>query len=129
MKTCIKRPHRTQSDSGLPLFSCQMVVIQPSTRAGQYVAQRYRVHPALADLALHFLQSEHQASLTSATGNKGGEVIDLKAHLEGKSNGAAMKDNCAAQADADQYFADATPCAISFDLACAVAPFLHGETA
>ena len=47
MKTCIQRPHKTQPVSGLPLFSWRVVVVQPGTRAGHYVARRYRVHPAL----------------------------------------------------------------------------------
>jgi hypothetical protein len=50
MKTCIKRPLKTQSVSGLPLFSWPVVVVQPNTRAGDFVARRYHVNPALADL-------------------------------------------------------------------------------
>ena len=50
MKTCIQRPHKTQPVSDLPLFSWRVVVVQPGTRAGHYVARRYRVHPAFADL-------------------------------------------------------------------------------
>ena len=50
VKTSIKRPSKTQSVSGLPLFSWRVTVIQPSTRAGLFVARRYRVQPAFADL-------------------------------------------------------------------------------
>ncbi len=50
MKTCTKRPRKTQSVSGLPLFSWRVVVVQPATKAGQFVTRRYRVQPAFADL-------------------------------------------------------------------------------
>jgi hypothetical protein len=50
MKTYIKQPHETQSVSSLPLFSWRVVVVQPNTRAGRFVARRYRVHPEFADL-------------------------------------------------------------------------------
>jgi hypothetical protein len=50
MKTSIKRPRKTQSVSVLPLFSWRVTVIQPSTRAGLFVARRYRMQPAFADL-------------------------------------------------------------------------------
>jgi hypothetical protein len=50
VKTSIKRPRKTQSVSGLPLFSWRVTVIQPRTRAGLFVARRYRVQPAFADL-------------------------------------------------------------------------------
>jgi hypothetical protein len=50
MKTSIKRFDNIQSVSDLPLFSWQVVVIQPSIHAGQFVTRRYRVHPAFADL-------------------------------------------------------------------------------
>jgi len=32
------------------LFSWRVVVLHPTTRAGSFVARRYRVHPAVADL-------------------------------------------------------------------------------
>jgi hypothetical protein len=50
MKTHSKRTRKTQSVSGLPLFSWRVTVIQPSSRAGLFVARRYRVRPAFADL-------------------------------------------------------------------------------
>ena len=50
MKTRTKRPRKTQSVSHLPLFSWRVAVVQPGTRAGNFVARRYRVHPAFADL-------------------------------------------------------------------------------
>ncbi|WP_338305188.1 hypothetical protein, partial [Bradyrhizobium ottawaense] len=50
MKTCIKRHPKAQSVSHLPLFDWRIVVVRPSTRAGSYVARRYRVNPAVADL-------------------------------------------------------------------------------
>jgi hypothetical protein len=50
LKTCTKRSRKTQSVSDLPLFSWRVVVVQPNTRAGRFVARRYRVHPAFADL-------------------------------------------------------------------------------
>ncbi len=50
MKTCSKRHPKAQSVSDLPLFSWRIVVVHPNTRAGSYVALRYRVHPAVADL-------------------------------------------------------------------------------
>jgi hypothetical protein len=50
MKTSTKHPQKTQLVSSLPLFSWRLVVVQPSTRAGQFVARRYRVDPAVADL-------------------------------------------------------------------------------
>ena len=45
-----KRPRKTQSVSHLPLYSWRVAVVQPGTRAGNFVARRYRVHPAVADL-------------------------------------------------------------------------------
>jgi hypothetical protein len=50
VKTSTKHPQKTQSISSLPLFSWGPVVVQPSTRAGQFVARRYRIDPALADV-------------------------------------------------------------------------------
>lgn len=50
MKTCTKRRPKTQSVSDLPLFNWRIVVMRPSTRGGSFVARRYRVHPAVADL-------------------------------------------------------------------------------
>ena len=50
MKTCSKRSLKVQSVSDLPLFNWRMVVVRPNTRAGSFVARRYRVHPAVADL-------------------------------------------------------------------------------
>ncbi|MHC4040640.1 hypothetical protein [Bradyrhizobium sp. 23AC] len=50
MKTCSKRHLKTQSVSDLPLFSWRIVVVRPTTLAGSFVARRYRVHPAVADL-------------------------------------------------------------------------------
>ena len=50
MKTCSKRRLKAQSVSDLPLFSWRVVVLHPTTRAGSFVARRYRVHPAVADL-------------------------------------------------------------------------------
>lgn len=50
MKTCSKRLSKAQSVSDLPLFNWRIVVVHPNTRAGSYVARRYRVHPAVADL-------------------------------------------------------------------------------
>jgi len=50
LKICSKRRPTAQSVSDLPLFNWRIVVVHPSTRAGSYVARRYRVHPAVADL-------------------------------------------------------------------------------
>ncbi|WP_156527813.1 hypothetical protein [Bradyrhizobium stylosanthis] len=50
MKIHTKRPRTSQSVSDLPLFSWRVTVLQPSSHAGLFVARRYRVHPALADL-------------------------------------------------------------------------------
>ncbi|MCW1994823.1 hypothetical protein [Bradyrhizobium diazoefficiens] len=51
MKTCIKRRPKAQPVSNdLPLFSWRVVVLRPTTPAGQFIARRYRVHPAFADL-------------------------------------------------------------------------------
>jgi hypothetical protein len=43
-------PEKTQLVTSLPLSTWPSVVVQPSTRAGQIVARRYRVDPAVADL-------------------------------------------------------------------------------
>jgi hypothetical protein len=50
MKTYTKRSLKPQPVSDLPLFSWRVVVLRPATPAGQFVARRYRVHPAFADL-------------------------------------------------------------------------------
>lgn len=50
LKTCIKRRPKAQPVSDLPLFTWRVVVLRPATPAGQFVARRYRVHPAFADL-------------------------------------------------------------------------------
>ncbi|WP_136626620.1 hypothetical protein [Bradyrhizobium macuxiense] len=50
VKTSTKRSQETQLISGSPLIPWQPVVDQPSTRAGQFVARRYSVAPAVADL-------------------------------------------------------------------------------
>jgi hypothetical protein len=50
LKTCIKRRRKTQSVSDLPLFNWPIVIVRPSTRAGSFIARRYRIHPAFADL-------------------------------------------------------------------------------
>jgi hypothetical protein len=50
VKTYSKRPPKTQPVSDLPLFSWRILVLRPTTPAGQFVSRRYRVHPAFADL-------------------------------------------------------------------------------
>jgi len=52
MKINTKHSQETQSISGLglPLFARRSVVMKPRTPAGRFVARRYRVDPALADL-------------------------------------------------------------------------------
>jgi hypothetical protein len=50
VKTHTKRAPKPQPVSDLPLFNWRVVVLHPSTRAGQFVARRYRVHAACADL-------------------------------------------------------------------------------
>lgn len=50
MKTSSKRRLKVQSVSNLPLFSWRVVMVRPATRAGSFVARRYRVDPAVADL-------------------------------------------------------------------------------
>jgi hypothetical protein len=50
VKSSTKRQLQLQSVSDLPLFNWRVVVMRPSTRAGTFVARRYRVHPAVADL-------------------------------------------------------------------------------
>ena len=50
MKTCIKRHSKSQPVSDLPLFTWRVVVFHPATAAGSFVAHRYRVNPAVADL-------------------------------------------------------------------------------
>jgi hypothetical protein len=50
VKTSTKHAQETQLISALPLLSWRSAVVQPSTRAGHFVATRYRVDPAVADL-------------------------------------------------------------------------------
>lgn len=50
VKSFTKRPPKTQPVSDLPLFAWRIVVLRPATQAGQFVARRYRIHPAFADL-------------------------------------------------------------------------------
>ena len=52
MKCTTKRPFGEQSVSDLPLVDWRVVVVRPrpSTRAGQFVARRYGVDPAIADV-------------------------------------------------------------------------------
>ena len=52
MKSTIKRPAEKQSVSDLPPFDWRVVVVRtrPSTMAGSYVARRFCVDPAVADL-------------------------------------------------------------------------------
>jgi hypothetical protein len=52
MKSSIKPPSKEQSVSDLPLFDWRVVVVRPSpnTRGGQFVARKYHVAPAVADL-------------------------------------------------------------------------------
>ncbi|TWI07869.1 hypothetical protein LPJ38_03215 [Bradyrhizobium daqingense] len=50
MKRHSKRIRQSQSVSDLPLFSWRVTVLTPSSQAGLFVARRYRVHPAFADL-------------------------------------------------------------------------------
>jgi hypothetical protein len=50
LKIYSKRPLKNQLVSDLPLFSWRVVVLRPATPAGRFVAGRYRVHPAFADL-------------------------------------------------------------------------------
>jgi hypothetical protein len=61
MKTNTKQPQKAQLVSSLPLFSWRPVVVQPSTRAGQFVARRYRVDPAVADLVASLAGFEQEA--------------------------------------------------------------------
>jgi hypothetical protein len=50
MKNNTKRPFQKQSVPDLSASDWQTVVVRPSTMAGSFVARRYRVHPAFADL-------------------------------------------------------------------------------
>lgn len=50
MSTNSKHSQRAQFPSSLPLLAWPSVVVQPTTRAGQFVARRYGVAPAVADL-------------------------------------------------------------------------------
>jgi hypothetical protein len=52
MNTTIKRAPQEQSVSDVPPFDRRVVVVRPraSTRAGSFVARRYRIDPAVADL-------------------------------------------------------------------------------
>jgi hypothetical protein len=62
MKSNTKRPSQKQSVPDLPLFDRRIVVVRPSpsTIGGRFIARRYRVDPAVADLiaALAGLGSE-----------------------------------------------------------------------
>lgn len=59
MKTNTKQPQKTQC---LLLAPWRPVVVRPSTRAGQFVARRYRIDPALADVIAHLAGFEQEAS-------------------------------------------------------------------
>jgi hypothetical protein len=61
MKTSSKQPEETQSVFSLPIFSWWPVVVRPSTHAGQFVARRYRVDPAVADLIARLAGFEKEA--------------------------------------------------------------------
>jgi hypothetical protein len=52
MKSNTKRSPQRQLDSNFPLLNWRPAIVRPfpSTPAGQFVARRYRVTPALADL-------------------------------------------------------------------------------
>lgn len=50
MRNNTKRPSQKQSVPDFPPFDWRTVVALPSTMAGSFVARRYRVHPAFADL-------------------------------------------------------------------------------
>jgi hypothetical protein len=50
MKSTTKLPSREQSVSDLPLLDWRVVVVHPTTMAGNFVLRRYRVAPAVADL-------------------------------------------------------------------------------
>jgi hypothetical protein len=52
MKSNTKSPSSRQPDSDLPLLNWRPVTVRPRprTRAGSFVARRYCVDPALADL-------------------------------------------------------------------------------
>ncbi|WP_166300413.1 hypothetical protein [Bradyrhizobium sp. 2S1] len=50
MKTRIKRRFKTQSVFDLPLFAWRIAAARPNTRAGSFLARRYHVRPAVADL-------------------------------------------------------------------------------
>ena len=50
MTTTTNPLQKTQSISSLPLLLWRSVVVKPSTRAGEFVARRYRIDPAIADV-------------------------------------------------------------------------------
>jgi hypothetical protein len=50
LKTCIKHLQKTQPASDLPPFDRRIVIVQPNTQAGRFIARRYRLSPAVADL-------------------------------------------------------------------------------
>jgi hypothetical protein len=61
MKTNTKQHQKTQLVSSLLLAPWRSVVVQPSTHAGQFVARRYRVDPAVADLIARLAGFEQEA--------------------------------------------------------------------
>lgn len=50
MKNSTRRHYKTQPVLDLPLFNWRALAVRPSTVAGAFVARRYRVRPAFADL-------------------------------------------------------------------------------
>jgi hypothetical protein len=68
--TIINPPQKTQSISSLPLFSWRSIVVElstvepvvASTRAGHFVARRYCVDPAVADLIASLAGFAQEAS-------------------------------------------------------------------
>jgi hypothetical protein len=52
MKSTTKQPCEQQSASDRPRFDWRAAVVRarPSTRAGSFVAHRFRIDPAIADL-------------------------------------------------------------------------------
>jgi len=63
VKMTINPPVETQSISSLPRFAWpSVVVVQPSTRDGQFVASRFGVAPAVADLIANLAGLGQEAS-------------------------------------------------------------------
>ncbi|WP_454619040.1 hypothetical protein [Bradyrhizobium cenepequi] len=62
MNTSTKHPQKAQLVSSLPLLSWRSVVVQPSTRGGQFLARRYRVDPVVADLIAQLAGLGQEAS-------------------------------------------------------------------